>query len=56
MIPGEQIVVLILQIVLKAMEGQTAEQRKQIWDWYIEDVKWWRQLLHLEAHADPPVV
>lgn len=43
MIPGERIIELILQIVLKAMEGQTAEQRKQMWDWYIEDVKFWRK-------------
>ena len=28
-------------------QGQTAEQRKQIWDWVIADIKVWRQLFHL---------
>ena len=42
------IIELILRIVLEAMEGQTPEQKKQIWDWYIKDVEYWRKLLKLD--------
>lgn len=48
MIPFEKSLELLLQIVLTAMEGQTPEQRKQIWDWYIEDIKWWRKALKID--------
>jgi hypothetical protein len=39
---------LALRIVVLAMEGQTPEQKKQMWDWYIADVTRWRKLLKLE--------
>lgn len=42
------IIELILKIVLAAMEGQTPEQRKQMWDWHIADVARWRKLLKLD--------
>ena len=38
----------VLKIVTLAMEGQTPEQRKIIWDWYIADVRWWRRLLKID--------
>jgi hypothetical protein len=47
LIPGERIVELLLEIVLEAMRGQTPEQRRVMWDWYIEDVKWWREVLKI---------
>lgn len=49
MIPGEKIVELILEIVLEAMKGQSPEHRKQIWDWYVEDIKFWRKLFKMEG-------
>lgn len=48
MILGEKIIELILEIALEAMKGQTPEQKKIMWDWYIEDVKFWRKLFRLE--------
>ena len=42
------VVELLLKIVLTAMEGQTPEQRAQMWAWYIQDVKWWRKQLGLD--------
>lgn len=55
MIPGEQIIVLILQIVKLAMEGQSPEQRQKMWDWYVRDVERWRKWLKLDpAPAEPP--
>lgn len=41
--PGERIVELVLEIVLEAMRGQTPEQKAQMWDWHIENVKAWRK-------------
>jgi hypothetical protein len=42
------IIELTLRIVLQAMEGQTPEQKKQLWDWYIKDVEFWRKLLKID--------
>lgn len=38
----------LLNYLTEVTKGQTAEQKKQIWDWYIEDVKWWRKFLHID--------
>ena len=46
--PYEKVLELILEIVKMAMEGQTPEQKKQMWDWYIEDMKRWRKIFKLE--------
>ena len=53
MIPGLSTLDLLFRLVLVAMEGQTPEQRKQIWDWFIQDVTWWRKALGIED-AKPP--
>jgi hypothetical protein len=34
----------ISNLVSKIIEGQTPEQRKVLWDWYIEDMSRWRKL------------
>jgi 2-hydroxychromene-2-carboxylate isomerase len=52
-IPGERIIELVLEIVLVAMQGQSVEQRKQMWDWHIEDVKRWRKLVGLDDTGGP---
>lgn len=41
--PYERAIELLLEVVLETMKGQTPEQRQQIWAWYIEDMKWWRE-------------
>ena len=41
-LPGEAIVVEILKTIQVLAAGQTPEQRKALWDMYIEDVKNWR--------------
>jgi len=48
MVPFERSLELLLEIVLEAMRGQTPEQKKIIWDWYIEDIKWWRKVFKVE--------
>lgn len=48
MIPGERIIELALELIIKAMEGQTPEQKKIMWDWYIEDIKFWRKLFKMD--------
>lgn len=37
----------IANMVTKMIEGQPPEVKKQMWEWYIEDVKWWRNLIHI---------
>lgn len=41
----------ITKLVNTVLEGQTPEQKKQIWDWYIEDQKRWRRLFKLDSDA-----
>jgi len=43
-----RIVALALEIVKLAMEGQSIEQRQKMWEWYIQDVAFWRKLLKLD--------
>jgi hypothetical protein len=43
-----RIIELVLEIVLEAMKGQSPEQKKQMWDWYISDLKIWRQWLKID--------
>jgi hypothetical protein len=41
----------ITNLVATMAEGQTPEQRKILWDWYIQDVARWRALFHLDQEA-----
>lgn len=47
MIPGEMIIQLFLEVVLEAMRGQTPEQKKIMWDWYIENIQFWRKVFNI---------
>jgi hypothetical protein len=38
----------ITKLVNTIMEGQTAEQKKIIWDWYIADRERLRKLFHID--------
>lgn len=38
----------LTQLVTVVVEGQTPEQRKIMWDWYIADVTRWRKLFKLD--------
>ena len=49
MIPGEAVLLALLEIVRLAMEGQTPEQRAKMWDWYIQDITWWRRKLGIDT-------
>jgi hypothetical protein len=44
---------LLLKIVLLAMEGQTPAQREKMWDWYIQDLSFWRALLKIDPSPAP---
>ena len=37
----------LTKLITVIADGQTPEQKKQMWDWYIQDVKWWRKLLNI---------
>lgn len=38
-----------LKFAAQVAEGQTPEQRRIIWDWYIKDVAWWRKALKIDV-------
>ena len=43
-----QVVIAITNMVTKIVEGQTPEQKKQLWDWYIADVARWRKFFKVD--------
>ena len=42
------VITAITNVVTEIAKGQTAEQRKQLWDWYIADVARLRKLFKLD--------
>lgn len=48
-LPGERAMVAAFALIEKIIEGQPPEVKKQLWEWYIEDAKAWRQLLGLKV-------
>lgn len=47
-IPGEQFFIALFGMVTALVESQPPEVKKQLWDWYVQDVKKWRKLFKLE--------
>jgi hypothetical protein len=43
-----ELITAITNLVTKIVDGQTPEQRKQIWDWYIQDRENIRKLLKID--------
>lgn len=41
--PYEDFAIALINLISKVIEGQPPEVRKQLWEWYIEDVKAWRE-------------
>ena len=44
-----RVVEALIQLVIKAMDGQSPEVKKQLWDWYVKDVAWWRKALGIDG-------
>jgi len=42
------IIELVLQIVLEAMRGQSPEQKEKMWQFYIQDMTWWRKAFKID--------
>jgi hypothetical protein len=40
-----RVIEALTKLVTVIVEGQTPEQKKIFWDWWIEDMKFWRDLL-----------
>jgi hypothetical protein len=38
----------LLKFMSKVVDGQTPEQKKIIWDWFIEDQQKWRKFLKMD--------
>lgn len=41
--PYEDFAIALINLISKVIEGQPPETKKQLWEWYIEDVKAWRE-------------
>ena len=42
----------VAKMIGKISEGQSPEFKKQMWDWFLEDIRWWRALF--PALIPPP--
>ena len=49
-----QLITAITNLVAKIVDGQTPDQRKQIWDWYIQDRENIRRILGIDKTPAPP--
>ena len=38
----------MIQLVTKIVEGQPPEVRRQLWEWYVKDIAWWRRFLKID--------
>lgn len=38
----------LTELAILIAQGQPPEVKKQIWEWWIEDVRWWRKALKIE--------
>ena len=45
--PGELLIVKLLDFATEIVRGQPPEVKKQMWQWYIEDMKRLRKLLKI---------
>ena len=41
------LITAITNLVAVIADGQTPEQRKQLWDWYISDLARWRKFFNI---------
>lgn len=41
-VPGEAVLLALLGLFTKIIEGQPPEVRAKLWEYYLEDVKAWR--------------
>lgn len=39
----------LAELITKMIDGQTPEQKAQIWAWFIADQERWRKWLHLDS-------
>ena len=41
--PYEDFGIELIKLIREVIQGQPPEVKKQLWEWYIEDVKAWRE-------------
>lgn len=46
--PYEDLAIKALEVIEKIIDGQPPDVKKQLWEWYIEDMKGWRAFWHLQ--------
>jgi len=43
------LITALTNLVSVMSQGQTPEQKKILWDWYIQDIAFWRKLLKIDV-------
>lgn len=43
------LITALTNLVAAMSEGQTPEQKKILWDWYIADVQFWRKFFKIDS-------
>lgn len=38
----------MLKLINKIIDTQPPEVQKQLWEWYVQDITWWRKFLHID--------
>lgn len=41
------LIIELTKLVSTIVEGQPPEVRKQLWEWYVQDIKFWRKLFKI---------
>lgn len=42
------IIIELTKLATAIVESQPPEVRKQIWEWYVQDIKFWRKVFKVE--------
>lgn len=49
--PGEMLAIKVIDLVLELSRGQSAAQKKKMWDWVIADIERWRKFWGVDDAA-----
>jgi len=51
-LPGERLIIKIIDLAEKIIEGQPKEVKAELWKIHLEDVKWWRRVFGLKIPGE----
>ena len=48
-LPGEQLAMKMIDLVIEISRGQSAAQKKKMWEWVIADIERWRKFWGVDS-------